>query len=108
MEVNQAVKKLKERHPQSLLTIEYLAQVVNMLFPADGYDTNVEDTRWVHETVSSVTDGQVHGDIAFMTSEAAFKLETTLIYNAYIHALKYCNKIYASMVTICMYLKGKN
>lgn len=52
-EVSEAVRKIKSKHPQALLTVEYLACVVDMVMIYENVKED-EETRWDEDIMMMV------------------------------------------------------
>lgn len=76
-ELNEAVKKLKEKYPLALLIVEDLATVVDLVME-ETREEDVEDTRWVEYEMD-----EEYGDISYIKKEWATKGEHSLRDNSF-------------------------
>ena len=77
-EVSAAIKRLKEKHPEALITVEDL----DSIFHADDEDTVDEDTQ---DEVRGVHDDSEDSDLAYWTIQQGMEIEANLSETSFIN-----------------------
>lgn len=77
-EVSQAIRKLKEKHPSALITIEDLNALYNQSDPDDEDAESGNDVKWADDESGD-------SDLAFLTIDQKEDLEERLAASAFLH-----------------------
>lgn len=104
-EVKSAVKRLKEIHPQSLLTVEELDAVVNIASMTDDDDKGLADedeVRWFEYGDNE----EAENDMVYLTTEDAKDLKETLYNTPFFHGMTRATALMAALSVMLKQLKN--